>query len=119
MIQRIRIALIGSRSLHRLPNMQADIELCHQVCARFARLGIIGVSGLCEEGMDAIMQKEYSRAIQMQFAFQSQLEVYVANIKDRRTSTLPHSQFEGVQIDFVSGCRGIVGILPCQVIARE
>lgn len=91
MIYRIRIALIGSRSLHRLPNMEADIKLCHQICARFARLGIAGVSGLCAEGMDAIMQKEYSRAIELQLAFTSQVEVYVANIKDKRTSKLPYS----------------------------
>ncbi|WP_347460875.1 hypothetical protein ABEF79_00940 [Acinetobacter sp. ANC 7454] len=54
-----------------------------------AELGITGVSGLCELGMDAIMQREFSKAINEGKAFSRQLEVYAADIHQVHKSTLP------------------------------
>ncbi|MEB6679323.1 hypothetical protein [Acinetobacter lwoffii] len=54
-----------------------------------AELGITGVSGLCEQGMDAIMQIEYSRTIDQRIAYPSQLEVYVSDIHQVNRSRLP------------------------------
>lgn len=53
-----------------------------------AELGIIGISGLCEHGMDAIMQTEYSRAINEGKAYPGQIEVYVADIRQIHKSSL-------------------------------
>lgn len=87
-LQLIRIAFIGSRNLHKYVGLAKDIELCQKVCYRMAELGIVGVSGLCEQGMDAIMQREYSKAINEGKAFPGQLEVYAADIHQIHKSTL-------------------------------
>lgn len=85
----LRIAFIGSRSLHKHSGLEKDIQLCEKVCYRMAELGITGVSGLCEQGMDAIMQIEYSRAIDQCLAYPLQLEVYAADIHQVNRSRLP------------------------------
>lgn len=85
----IRIAFIGSRSLHKLNGLDKDIQLCEKVCYRMAELGITGVSGLCEQRVDAIMQTQYSRAINEGKAFPRQIEVYVADIRQVHKSSLP------------------------------
>lgn len=54
-----------------------------------AKLVITGVIGLCEQDMDSIMQKEYSRAINEGKAFTEQLEVYAADILRVQRSSLP------------------------------
>lgn len=85
----IRIAFIGSRNLHKNTGLDRDIQLCEKVCYRMAELGITGVSGLCELGMDAIMQREYSKVINAGKAYPGQLEVYAADIQQVHRSRLP------------------------------
>ena len=97
MIKKLRVAFIGSRSLHDKSGLEEDIRLCEKVAYRFAELGIIGVSGLCYKGMDAIMQHQYSRAISKGKAFQSQLEVYVAKQTDIHRSRLPNRNLAKVR----------------------
>lgn len=93
----IRIAFIGSRNLHRYSGLDKDIQLCERVCYRMAELGITGVSGLCEMGMDSIMQKEYSRAINRGQAFLSQIEVYVTDIHHIHKSSLPNRKLAKIR----------------------
>lgn len=96
MIQRLRVAFIGSINLHRKSGLEKDIKLCEQVCYRFAELGIVGVSSLCDQGIDAIMQRMYSRAVHDGVAFLSQIEVYVAKQTDIHRSRLPNKQLARV-----------------------
>lgn len=93
----LRIAFIGSRSLHKHSGLEKDIQLCEKVCYRMAELGITGVSGLCEQGMDAIMQIEYSRAIDRQVAYPSQLEVYATDIHQVNRSRLPRRKLAKIR----------------------
>lgn len=86
----LRIALIGSRALHEQGINEEDIKLLHKVCYRLATLGITFRSGLCNKGMDAIAQIEYSRALSERKAFESQFEVYVWDIKAIHKSQLPN-----------------------------
>ncbi len=97
MIKKLRVAFIGSRSLHDKSGLEEDIRLCEKVAYRFAELDIVGVSGLCYKGMDAIMQRQYSRAISEGKAFQSQLEVYVAKQTDIHRSRLPNKHLAKVR----------------------
>lgn len=90
MANTLRVAFIGSRALHKKKGLENDIKLCEKVCYRFAELGIVGVSGLCYMGMDAIMQRMYSRAVYDHKAFLSQFEVYVAKQTDIHRSRLPN-----------------------------
>lgn len=90
MIENLRVAFIGSRSLHDKTGLEKDIRLCEKVAYRFAELHIVGVSGLCYKGMDAIMQRMYSKAIIDFKAYLSQLEVYVAKQTDIHRSRLPN-----------------------------
>lgn len=84
----LRIALIGSRELERKPQYFEDIRTCFQVAYRLAELGITFVSGLCEEGMDGIAQKAYSRALEHGKTSTDKFEVYVAEQKNITRSTL-------------------------------
>lgn len=86
----LRIALIGSRELERKPIYKDDIQLCFNVAYRLAELGIIFTSGLCEEGMDGIAQKAYSKAVLNGLATTSQFEVYVAEKSNIFKSKLPN-----------------------------
>lgn len=89
-LRNFRVAMIGSRSLHKNPENHKDLDLCYKVCYRFAELGITFTSGLCELGMDAIAQRAYSQAVNDGKAFLSQFEVYVRQKRDRDKSTLPN-----------------------------
>lgn len=89
-MKRLRIALIGSRALHKQPGHESDIEFLHRLCYRLAELGVQFTSGLASEGLDAIAQKEFSRAVQDYSAFLSQFEVYVYGAKAIHTSKLPN-----------------------------
>lgn len=91
-----RIALIGSRSLHKNINNHKYIPLCERVCYRLAALGVTFTSGLCREGMDAIAQLAYSQAVIDHKAFYSQFEVYVANKKQIDQSRLPNKHLSKV-----------------------
>lgn len=86
----LRIALIGSRALHSKPGHDADIKLLHKLCYRLAQLKIRFTSGLCAQGLDAIAQIEYSRAVANGEAFLSQFEVYVYDIQAVHKSRLPN-----------------------------
>lgn len=85
----IRIAFNCSRNLHKLSGLEKDIQICEKVCYRMAELGITGVSGLYEQGMDALMQIQYCKAINEGAAFISQLEIYIADIRQLHKSRLP------------------------------
>ncbi len=89
---RLRVAFIGSRNLHRKQGHEADQVLCYKVCYRFAELKIGFVSGLCAEGMDAIVQRAYSQAVIDFKAFLSQFEIYVASKYEIDKSRLPNRQ---------------------------
>lgn len=89
-MKRLRIALIGSRALHTQKGHESDIKFLHKLCYRLAELGIQFTSGLCKDGLDAIAQIEYSRAVDNHKAFLSQFEVYVYNIKAVHKSKLPN-----------------------------
>ena len=93
----LRIAFIGSRNLHKYTGLEKDIELCHKVCYRMAELGITGVSGLGELGIDSIMQKEYSRAINEGKALPGQLKVYAADIQQIHRSSLPKKKLAKIR----------------------
>lgn len=86
----LRIALIGSRELERKPQYFEDIRTCFQVAYRLAELGVTFTSGLCEEGMDGIAQKAYSRALEHGKTSTDKFEVYVAQQKDITRSSLPN-----------------------------
>lgn len=86
----LRIALIGSRELERKPEYFKDIRTCFLVALRLAELGITFTSGLCEEGMDGIAQKAYSRALEHGKTSTDKFEVYVAEQKNITRSTLPN-----------------------------
>lgn len=88
--QPVRIALIGSRDLHKIPGYDEDIHLLHRVCYRLACLGIRFTSGLCEKGMDEIAQVEFSRALDEGKATPDQFEVYI--YKRKRNTYLPHPE---------------------------
>lgn len=88
-MKRFRIALIGSRALHTQKGHEDDIEFLHKLCYRLAEIGVQFTSGLCKDGLDAIAQTEFSRAVDHGRAFQSQFEVYVYGIKAIHNSKLP------------------------------
>lgn len=88
-MKRFRIALIGSRALHKEKGHEDDIEYLHRLCYRLAEIGVQFTSGLCADGLDAIAQKEFSRAVDNGIAFQSQFEVYVYDVKAIHRSQLP------------------------------
>lgn len=89
-LQRFRIALIGSRVLHKQAEYADDVQFMHKLCYRLAEIGVRFTSGLCEEGLDAIAQKEFSRALCDQKASLNQFEVYVYDIRAVHKSTLPN-----------------------------
>lgn len=93
----LRIAFIGSGSLHKHAGLKKDIQLCEKVCYRMAELGITGVSRLYEHGLDAIMQNEYSKAIDRNVAYSSQLEVYAADIHQVNKSRLPRRKLAKIR----------------------
>lgn len=93
----LRIALIGSRSLHTEAGHEADIKLLHKLCYRLAQLKIRFTSGLCAQGLDAIAQIEYSRAVEKGDAYLSQFEVYVYDIKAIHQSRLPNKHLAVVR----------------------
>lgn len=88
-IKTIQIVFIRSRSLHKYLGKESDIQVCHKVCYRMAELFITEVNGLCQQYIDSIMQKAYSRAINEGKAFTEQLEVYTADIQQVQRSSLP------------------------------
>lgn len=87
----LRIALIGSRELHKR-NCTDDIEALHKVCFKLAKLGIIFRSGLCATGLDAIAQIEFSRAMELGYATSDQFEVFVYQRKNIDDSALPNAE---------------------------
>lgn len=89
-LRNFRVAMIGSRTLHKNPENHKDVALCYKVCYRFAELGISFTSGLCGLGMDAIAQRAYSQAVNDGKAFLSQFEVYVSRKDDIDKSRLPN-----------------------------
>lgn len=89
-MKRLRVALIGSRALHKEPGHEDDIKFLHKLCYRFAELGIQFTSGLCDDGLDAIAQREYCRAVNNHKALLSQFEVYVYDMKAIHKSKLPN-----------------------------
>lgn len=94
---RFRVAFIGSRNLHKRPGNEADQRLCYKVCYRFAELKIGFVSGLCAEGMDAIVQRAYSDALIHQKVFQSQFEIYVSSKIEIDKSRLPNKHLAKIK----------------------
>jgi len=62
-----------------------------------AELGITGVSRLYEHGLDAIIQNEYSKAIDRNVAYSSQLEVYAADIHQVNKSRLPRRKLAKIR----------------------
>lgn len=93
----LRVALIGSRELEQKEVYFKDIPLCHNVCLRLAKLGVVFTSGLCELGMDGIAQKAYSQAVDLGYAKEDQFEVYVSDQYNIRKSTLPRKHLAVVR----------------------
>lgn len=75
----MRIALIGSRELHKSPKYHGDIPICEKVAYRLAQLGHTFSSGLAKEGMDSIAQRMYSKALAEGIVTPAHFEVYVAS----------------------------------------
>ena len=87
----MRIALIGSRELHRKPQYHCDIPLCEKVAYRLAQLGHTFTSGLCYTGgMDKIAQCMYSKALAEGIVTPAHFEVYVASQNLIDSNPLPN-----------------------------
>lgn len=86
----MRIALIGSRELHRKPQYHRDIPLCEKVAYRLAQLGHTFTSGLCPTGMDSIAQRMYSKALAEGLVTPAHFEVYVSDQDKIDRNPLPN-----------------------------